>query len=129
MANGPFPLNVARKLSKLPVALCAAKTSDLTSTGRSCGERLCTNKQRNQTMLILRQFLNSLPSDQQSAFAIRCGTSLGYLRKALSIRQKISAETCILIEEHSQGQVCCEALRPDINWAVIRGHCPEQQAA
>lgn len=80
-------------------------------------------------MLVLRQFLNSLFPEEQNAFAIRCGTSLGYLRKALSIRQKISAETCILIEEHSHGQVRCEQLRPDINWAVIRGHCPKQQAA
>ena len=32
----------------------------------------------------LRIFLNSLSSDEQRMFACECGTSIGYLRKALS---------------------------------------------
>jgi DNA-binding transcriptional regulator YdaS (Cro superfamily) len=80
-------------------------------------------------MNTLRQFLKQLTPDEQVEFARQCGTSIGYIRKAMSINQRFSAELCIQFEQFSQGEIRCEDLRPDINWAVIRGHCPEQQAA
>lgn len=39
----------------------------------------------------LRIFLNSLSSDEQRMFACECGTSIGYLRKALSKGQVLGA--------------------------------------
>ncbi len=72
-------------------------------------------------METLRDYLNSLPVDEQAAFAARCGTTVGYLRKAISIRQPINAATAIAIERESGGAVTCESLRRDVDWAYIRG--------
>lgn len=72
-------------------------------------------------METLRDYLNSLPVDEQVAFAARCGTTVGYLRKAISIRQPINAATAIAIERESGGAVTCESLRRDVDWAYIRG--------
>lgn len=33
----------------------------------------------------------------------------------------VPAERCIEIERITQGAVRCEELRPDVNWAVLRG--------
>jgi DNA-binding transcriptional regulator YdaS (Cro superfamily) len=41
-------------------------------------------------------------------------------------KRDVPVEQCIEIERHTSGIVRCELLRPDVNWAVIRG---TQQAA
>ena len=69
----------------------------------------------------LRSFLNSLSTDDQRAFAERCNTSVGYLRKCLSTGQNIGEATVIAIERESGGVVRCEQLRPDVDWAYLRG--------
>lgn len=65
-------------------------------------------------------YLNTLDSTTRADFARRCGTTVGYLRKAVSVGQKIGAETCINIERESLGSVRCEQLRPDVDWGVLR---------
>ena len=84
-------------------------------------------------METLRTYLNQIPPTEQMAFAFRCGTSIGYLRKACSIKQKIGADLCIQIERESAGRVRVEDLRPDVDWAYLRAtDCatqPEQRAA
>lgn len=72
-------------------------------------------------METLRQYLNSLSTYEQAAFAVRCGTTLNYLRKALSKGQKLGEALCINLERESQGVVICEELRPDVDWAFLRG--------
>lgn len=62
----------------------------------------------------LRNYLNSLPVEQQKAYASGCGTSLGYLRKAISINQKIEAGLARRLDEHSGGQVKKQNIRPDV---------------
>lgn len=74
-------------------------------------------------------YLNSLPPPDQVAYATRCRTTVGYLRKAISTGQKISAETCIHLERESDGAVVCEALRPDVDWVYIRGTAVPRAAA
>lgn len=69
----------------------------------------------------LRQYLNGLPVSDQQAFAQRCKTTLGYLRKAISIEQPIGESIVIAIERESDGQIRCEDLRPDVDWAFLRG--------
>jgi len=72
-------------------------------------------------MNTLKIYLNSLPLLDQKAFSVRCGTSLGYLRKAISVGQCIGESLCINIERESCGAVTCEELRPDVDWAYLRG--------
>lgn len=72
----------------------------------------------------LLRFLNSLPKGPRAEFIRACGTSEAYLRKAVSVRQKIGADLCILIDRESRGQVTCEDLRPDVDWAYLRASNP-----
>lgn len=69
----------------------------------------------------LKTYVNSLPPSEQEAFATRCRTTIGYLRKAMSIGQKLGESLCINIERESGGAVPCEDLRPDVDWAYLRG--------
>lgn len=71
-------------------------------------------------LIKLKQYLKKMPNSSQEYFAKKCKVSLGYLKKAISIRQKLSAETAIAIEIASNGEVKCEDLRPDINWQSIK---------
>lgn len=68
----------------------------------------------------LRAYLNSLAPLEQARFCAGVGTSLGYLRKALSIGQRLGESICINIERETHGAVTCEELRPDVDWAVLR---------
>lgn len=68
----------------------------------------------------LREYLNSLSRDQQASFAEACGTSVGYLRKAISVGQQLGSDLCIQIDKHSSGRVSCETLRPDVPWDHLR---------
>lgn len=72
-------------------------------------------------MDILRQYLNSLSVDEQVAFAASVGTSVGYIRKAISVGHRFDANLVIAIERETAGKIRCEDLRPDVDWAVIRG--------
>ena len=74
----------------------------------------------------LRSYLNSLPSDQQIAYAIRCGTSLNYLRKAISKRQEFKAALCINLVRESHGQLVHEDLLPGADWQSVRESAVEQ---
>lgn len=62
-------------------------------------------------------YIKALPPPERGPFAQRCGTTLGYLRKGLSAKDKFRAELCIAIELESSGAVPCETLRPDIRWS------------
>lgn len=63
-------------------------------------------------------FINSLSPDEREIFAAACGTTIGYLRKAASVNQNLSAATCVAIEQASGGAVTRKDLRPD-DWAQI----------
>lgn len=71
-------------------------------------------------MKALLDYLNGLTLEQQAAFAKRCETSVGYLRKAASRGQKLGGDLCINIERESARAVICEQLRPDADWAYLR---------
>lgn len=62
----------------------------------------------------LRICLNSLSRTDQASYAIRCGTTIGYLRKALSKKSKLDGMLARLLDEEPGGQVCRADLRPDI---------------
>jgi DNA-binding transcriptional regulator YdaS (Cro superfamily) len=73
----------------------------------------------------LLEFLNALSPEDRDGFASRCGTTVGYLRKAVSTRQQLREALCINIERESLGRVRCEQLRPTgVDWAFLRGTRP-----
>lgn len=79
----------------------------------------------------LTDYLNGLPPDMQADYARRCGTTVGYLRKAASIGQRLGENLCIALDRESDGVVRCEKLRPDVDWAylVARGKRGKEKVA
>lgn len=62
----------------------------------------------------LRAYLNSLSRAEQAEYAAACGTTIGYLRKALSTNPSLDGALCRLLDEQSAGLVPRQSLRPDI---------------
>jgi DNA-binding transcriptional regulator YdaS (Cro superfamily) len=69
----------------------------------------------------LLDYLNALDPADQQAFAKRCGTSVGYIRKAVSTGQKFGESLAIAFERESGSSLTCEDIRPDVDWAFLRG--------
>jgi hypothetical protein len=65
-------------------------------------------------METLRAYLKTLDPSEQDAYATRCGTSIGYLRKALSTKPKLDGATVRRLWDHSHGKVSRHELRGDI---------------
>ncbi|MCV4285066.1 transcriptional regulator [Pseudomonas capsici] len=69
----------------------------------------------------LHEFLKSLEGEAVPDFASSCGTSVGQLKQIAYGNRRPSASLSINVERESKGQVTCEELRPDIDWAYLRG--------
>jgi len=67
-------------------------------------------------MKTLRNYLNRMPRAEQERFASECKTSLGYLRKAISTKQRLGIELVARLQKHSGGAVLATDLRPDVDW-------------
>lgn len=63
----------------------------------------------------LREFLNNMSPEEQAAFARRCGTSIGYLRKAISVGQTLGETLALNIERESAGSVPLCSIRQDLD--------------
>jgi DNA-binding transcriptional regulator YdaS (Cro superfamily) len=71
-------------------------------------------------METLRTYVMSLSPVERTAFARRCGTTVGYLRKAWYVGNKLGGDLAVAIDRESGGAVRCEVLRPDIDWSYLR---------
>jgi hypothetical protein len=66
----------------------------------------------------LKKYLSTLTVPEQESFALKCGTTLNYLRKAISKGSiRFDGALCRLLDENSGGAVPRESLRPDI-WPI-----------
>ena len=65
-------------------------------------------------METLRAYLATLSTVDQAAYAKRCGTTIGYLRKALSTKPRLDGALVRMLDEQSGGKVSRLDLRPDI---------------
>ena len=66
----------------------------------------------------LRTYLATLSLPERQAFAARCGTTLGYLRKLISLGLPPREKLCTRIEVESACAVTRRHLRPD-DWRAI----------
>lgn len=78
-------------------------------------------------METLREYLGTLAPAEQAAYAVRAGTTIGYLRKALSKGQKFDGALARRLDEESGGAVSRATLRPDI-WPSEESQPTEQVA-
>lgn len=62
----------------------------------------------------LRTYLSTIPTAEQAEYAKRAGTSIGYLRKALSKGQRFDGALARRLDEESDGTVSRYDLRPDV---------------
>jgi len=76
-------------------------------------------------METLRNYLNALSVSMQQEFASNCGTTVEYLRKAISAKQKLGAALSVQIEVNSNCKVLRKDLHPE-DWFKI---WPELAAA
>jgi DNA-binding transcriptional regulator YdaS (Cro superfamily) len=65
----------------------------------------------------LLNYINSLTANDQKRFALACKTSIGYLKKACYINQKLGAGLSARIEQNSAGNVTRKDLHSD--WKQI----------
>lgn len=65
-------------------------------------------------METLRSYLSTLSPTEQADFAARSGTSIGYLRKAMSVGQRFDGALVRLLHIESGGAVSLTDLRADI---------------
>lgn len=65
-------------------------------------------------------YLNNLSHEAREDFAKRCGTTVGYLRKASSVNQRLGEILCMRIGFESKGDIKPEELRPDLDWDYLR---------
>ena len=80
-------------------------------------------------MKSLLEFLNALDMQSREDFASRCGTTLGYLRKAISTNQQLGEGLCINIDRESKGKVTFDELYPGADWAYVRSTKPRRKVA
>ncbi|WP_109512567.1 transcriptional regulator [Pseudomonas ovata] len=71
--------------------------------------------------MTLYEYLKSLDKPSADGFALRCKTTVGQLRQVSYGNRRAAAGLAVDIERESQGKVTCEELRPDIDWAYLRG--------
>lgn len=83
---------------------------------------------RCNTDMDLKAYLSTMTLKQRSAFAERCGTTGGHLRNVSYGYRPAAEALAIAIERESLGSVLVEELRPDVDWAVIRGRKPRRAA-
>lgn len=69
----------------------------------------------------LRKYIELLSNAEREAFAKKCGTTFPHIRNIAYGYKKAGENLCINIERESGGQVMCESLRPDVDWAYLRG--------
>jgi len=62
----------------------------------------------------LRDYLKTLPFEQQVTYAMRAGTTLNYLRKVIYTDRIVGAKIAKGLDDASGGVVSRHALRPDI---------------
>lgn len=65
-----------------------------------------------------------LQTHTQAALARSLGVTPGAVNQWVAGTTTIPAERCIQIEKATGGVVRCEDLRPDVDWAYIRGSLP-----
>ena len=63
-------------------------------------------------------YLNSLSPEERQRFEAATGTTVAYLRKAVSAKQKLGAEICVAIEKATGGKVSRMDLRQQ-DWHLI----------
>jgi DNA-binding transcriptional regulator YdaS (Cro superfamily) len=69
----------------------------------------------------LKTYINQLEAAELEEFAKATSSSVGHLRNITGGLRQAGEALAISIEKASGGAVTCEELRPDVDWAYLRG--------
>jgi DNA-binding transcriptional regulator YdaS (Cro superfamily) len=69
----------------------------------------------------LKTYMHQLESAELEDFAKAVSSSVGHLRNIAGGLRQAGEALAISIERESQGTVTCEEMRPDVDWAYVRG--------
>jgi len=72
-------------------------------------------------LMDLKTYISDLSTEERESFAKKCETSLRHLQNVAYGYKPAGESLCINIERETKGKVICESLRPDVDWAVLRG--------
>ena len=75
----------------------------------------------------LREYMN-LEGVQPTRLASMLGVAPAYLYQMATGIRSIAPARAIEIEKATAGAVRCEELRPDVDWADLRGSAPKEAA-
>lgn len=76
-----------------------------------------------------KDFWTPLPGNTREAFAISCETTPGQLTQVAYKARRAGEKLAIAIERESGRKVTCEELRPDVDWAYLRGTAKRRKVA
>lgn len=81
--------------------------------------------------MTLLEYIKKLNAVQLQDFARRCETTPAHLNQVAREYRRAGENLCINIDRETSGEIRCEQLRPDVDWAYIRstGVQPAEKAA
>lgn len=77
----------------------------------------------------LHDYIKPFDKNTLDSFAASCGTTSGQLKQVAYGYRRPGAALAISIERESSRAVTCEDMRPDIDWAYLRGTESAKSAA
>lgn len=69
----------------------------------------------------LLDYIKGMSKDQLESFAAACETTPGQIKQVAYEKRRAGERLSINIERESSRAVSCEELRPDVDWAYLRG--------
>lgn len=69
----------------------------------------------------LHAYIEILDKTKLDDLAARCDTTAGQLKQIAYGNRRASVVLAVSLERETQGTVTCEQLRPDVDWAYLRG--------
>lgn len=69
----------------------------------------------------LHAYIKILDKAKLDDLAARCETTAGQLKQIAYGNRRASVRLAVSLERETQEKVTCEQLRPDVDWAYLRG--------
>lgn len=76
---------------------------------------------KTEAHMSLHAYIKNLDKAKLDGLAARCETTTGQLRQIAYGNRRASVRLAVSLERETQGEVACKQLRPDVDWAYLRG--------
>lgn len=76
---------------------------------------------KTEVHMSLHAYIKVLDKAKLDELATRCSTTAGQLKQIAYGHRRASVVLAVSLERETQGFVTCEQLRPDVDWAYLRG--------